>query len=229
MSGLLRLKKLATAATVCLVASFAVFGTANATPLSNTNVSWNDFASTWSPTDVQVLVSPFTFKDGASGKVVSIAYLSKGGSPNGKWVYSYQVIFESGQGSITAIALGPASAPVTVGVSNSFQTSKPSGNTQFSQFRPNGVSTIAGIYDSDTQTYTWFFTTGVSAGKNSVVFGYFSDQAPTSVQANLFKGLAELNSKPMVLAASPEPSVLSLLTIGLLGVAVRRRRKNKDR
>jgi len=226
MDGLLRLKKWMTLTAVCFVMNIAVLGTSNATPLSNTPVSWNDFASTWAPTNVQVLESPFVFSDGSSGKIVSIAYLSSGGATNGKWVYAYQVIFESGQGSITAVALGPSPAPVSVGASNSFQTSKPSGDTHFSEFKQNGVSTLTGIYEPTTKTYTWFFTTGIGVGGNSVVFGYFSDKTPTLARANLFKGLTGLNSQPAVLAASPEPAAFSLLAIGLLGIAgFRKRRK----
>ncbi|MCX7643065.1 MAG: PEP-CTERM sorting domain-containing protein [Armatimonadetes bacterium] len=225
MDGLLRLKKWMTATVVGVVTGFVALGTVSATPLSIATVPWNDFTSTWAPTNVRVLESPFSFSDGALGKVVSIAYLSNGGAANGKWVYAYQVIFEKGRGLITAFALGPSPASIQVGTHNSFQTNKPSGNTQFSQFRPNGISTLAGIYDTTTKTYTWLFA-GIWSGGNSVVFGYFSDQAPTFVQANLFKGLAGLSSQPKILAASPEPSTLSLATIGLLGlIGFRRRRK----
>lgn len=222
---LLRLKKRMTIVIVCLAANLSATGTVNATPLSlsNTYVSWDDFASNWSPADVRVLESPFVFVDDASkkivasGKIISIAYLSKGGAAKGKWVYAYQVVFEKGKGNITVLSLGPALAPDKIGASNSFWTSKPPGDTRFNEFSPNGIGTLLGIYETSTRTYTWLFTTGVTAGGNSVVFGYLSDQAPTTAQTNLLNGVSQLKSKPPVLVASSDHSALLLLGMGLLG------------
>lgn len=218
MNRVLGLKKWMTIVVVCFVSNFAVWGIANATPflLSNTNVSWNDFASNWSPTDIRVLESPFAFNDGAAGKIISIAFLANGGVAKGKWIYAYQVVLERGDGSITTAVLESAPAPVVIGSSNSFWTDKPFGDTRFSEFRPNGVNPTLGVYEPST--YTWCFTTGIAAGGNSVIFGYFSDRAPTTTRMNLLKGSVKLGSKPAVLtASSDEPPVLMLLSMGLLG------------
>lgn len=232
MNGLLWLKRLVTVTAVCFATSLAVLGTANATPLSTATVSWSVFTTTWAPdpSTVQSLVSSFVFDDGSSGTIVSVAYLSTGGATNGKWVYAYQVVFDSGSGNIQAALTGLSPAPDSIVIGsntyNSFRTSKPVGDSSFPQFRPNGANMLGGDYDSSMRTFSWVFS-GLGAGNNSVVFGYFSTQGPTIGQANFVKGLSRVDgSLPTVLVASPEPSVLSLLSIGLLGVMrFRRRRK----
>lgn len=232
MDGLLRLKKWMTAAAVCFVASFFVLETANAIPLSTATVSWSDFTTTWAPdpSTVQSLVSSFVFDDGSLGTIVSVAYLSTGGAANGKWVYAYQVIFNSGSGNIQGalVGLSPEPDSILIGSNtyNSFRTLKPVGDSRFPQFQPNGANMLVGDYDPSMRTLGWYFS-GIGVGSNSVVFGYFSTQRPTIGQANLVKGLSRVEgSLPTVLVASPEPSVLSLLSIGLLGVMrFRKRRK----
>jgi len=148
MRRVLRLKAWAVLATF-VVASFLAFGTANAAPMSNTEVAWSDFASTWAPTDVRVLVSPFTFSDGATGHIVSVAYFSTGGATAGKWVYAYQIVFESGNGKITAFSVLPTNHPATVGATPnfSFYTSKPSEASDFPAFQSNGIAPNSAGYD----------------------------------------------------------------------------------
>lgn len=264
MNGLLRLRKLITTViTVCFATGFAICGTANASPLSDTNVSWNDFASKWSPTDVRVLEAPFYLNDGVSGKITSIAYLSNDGATKGKWVYAYQIVLEEGQSNAEAIAL-EVEVPIPTKVSNLFQTVKPSEDARFHEFRPEGVGELAVVYDTTTRTYKWLIK-GIRSGENSVVFGYLSDQGPKSAQIKLSSGSDGLTLRPSILVPStelstncllpiysllgivasslvamnsnhsipgsdlaytPEPSVFSLLGIGLLGVmGFRRRRK----
>lgn len=208
---------------------FALANVVKATPLSNTDISWTALTSTWGPTNVQVLESPFTFSDGASGKIISIAYFSTGGATSGKWVYAYQVVFTSGSGKITSISITPAGSTTTVGgIPNfSFKVSKPSGASEFPQLLTNGVTTVSGDY-TDAELIWVFQAPGISSGQNSVVFGYVSDFHPTIVQADLSKvnGSATLSQKPWVLVASSEPSAFTLLSLGILGlVGLKRRRK----
>ena len=233
MRRVLRLKAWAVLATFA-VASFLAFGTANAAPLSNTSVNWSDFASNWSPTNVQVLVSPFTFSDNASGKIVSVAYFSTGGVTNGKWVYAYQIIFESGNGKITAFSVVPTNHPATVIIGGSpvhnfsFRTSKPSGATEFPDFMSGGVAPIDANYDETLSEASWTFpASGIQQSQNSVVFGYVSNFEPTIVQADISKinGSASLIYKPLVFAASSEPALALLVGIGLVGAGMFRRRK----
>lgn len=106
MRRVLRFKAWAVLATFVALNCFA-FGTASAGPMSNTSVSWTAFTSTWAPTDVRVLVSPFTFSDGAAGNIVSVAYFSTGGATAGKWVYAYQIVFTSGSGKSPHFLLRP--------------------------------------------------------------------------------------------------------------------------
>jgi len=229
MRRVLRLKALAVLATF-MAASFLAFGTANAAPMSNTEVDWSDFASTWAPTDVQVLVSPFTFSDGATGNIVSVAYFSTGGATAGKWVYAYQIIFTSGSGKITAFSVLPTNYPATVGgIPNfSFYTSKPAGATEFPNFLSGGIAPIDANYDETFSEASWTFpASGIQQNQNSVVFGYVSNFEPTVVQADISKinGSATLTGKPFVFAASSEPALALLFGIGLLGAGVFRRRK----
>lgn len=219
MNGLLRLRKLITTViTVCLATGFAICGTANASPLSDTNVSWNDFASTWSPTDVRVLEAPFSLNDGVSGKITSIAYLSNDGATKGKWVYAYQIVLEEGQSNAEAIAL-EVEVPIPTKVSNLFQTVKSSEDARFHEFRPEGVGELAVVYDTTTRTYKWLIN-GIRSGENSVVFGYLSDQGPTSAQIKLSSGSDGLTLRPSILVPSIEPSTCSLPIYSLLGVGI---------
>ncbi|MDW8027366.1 MAG: PEP-CTERM sorting domain-containing protein [Armatimonadota bacterium] len=227
MFRLLGLKTIFSMALACLT---LVANSVTAAPLSNTTVSWTAFASTWAPTNIQVLESPFTFADGASGKIVSIAYFSTGGTTAGKWVYAYQVIFNSGAGKIHGIYISPAGSTTTVEVTPnfSFKVSKPSGAGEFPQFLSNGVTTVSGDY-TDSELVWVFQAPGILAGQNSVVFGYVSDFHPTVASADLSKvnGSSSLPTPlPLVLVASPEPSGFLLLSFGLLGfVGLRRRFK----
>lgn len=217
MNGLLRLRKLTTVITVCLITGFAIWGTANASPFLDTNVSWDDFASTWSPTDVRVLEAPFSSNDGISGKITSIAYLSNDGATKGKWVYAYQIVLEEGQSNAEAIAL-EVEVPIPTEVFNLFQTVKPSEDARFHEFRPEGVGELAVVYDITTRTYKWLVK-GIRSGKNSVVFGYLSDQAPTSAQIKLSIGSNGLTLQPSVLVPSTELSTTCLLPMySLLGI-----------
>jgi len=230
MRRVLRLKAWAVLATF-VAASFLAFEAANAGPLSNTSVSWTAFTSTWAPTDVRVLVSPFTFSDGATGNIVSVAYFSTGGATANKWVYAYQIIFTSGNGKITAFSVVPTNHPATVGATPnfSFYTSKPSGATEFPNFLSGGIAPIMAGYDETSSEASWVFPAPnyIQQNQNSVVFGYVSDFEPTIVQADLSKinGSATLTGKPLVFAASPEPALALLLGIGLLGAGMFRRRK----
>jgi len=214
-----------------MAASFLAFGTASAAPLSNTSVSWTVFTSTWAPTDVRALVSPFTFSDGATGNIVSVAYFSTGGATAGKWVYAYQIVFESGSGKITAFSVMPTNYPATVGGTPnfSFYTSKPSGASEFPAFQSNGIAPNSAGYDETSSEASWGFSAPnfIMQGQNSVVFGYVSNFEPTIVQADISKinGSATLTGKPFVFAASPEPALALLFGIGLLGVGMLRRRK----
>jgi len=230
MRRVLRLKAWAVLATF-VVASFLAFGTANAAPMSNTEVDWSDFASTWAPMDVRVLNSPFTFSDGAIGNIVSVAYLSKGGATAGKWVYAYQIVFTSGSGKITAFSVMPTNHPTTVGATPnfSFYTSKPSGASDFPAFQSNGIAPNSAGYDETSFEASWGFSAPnfIVQGQNSVVFGYVSDFKPTIVQADISKinGSASLIYKPLVFAASSEPALALLVGIGLVGAGMFRRRK----
>jgi len=230
MRRVLRLKALAVLATF-VAASFLAFGTANAAPLSNTSVNWSDFASNWSPTNVQVLVSPFTFSDNASGKIVSVAYFSTDGATAGKWVYAYQIVFTSGNGKITAFSVVPTNHPATVGGTPnfSFYTSKSQGDPDPFGFQSGGIAPIMAGYDETLSEASWVFPpyNYIQQGQNSVVFGYVSDFEPTIVQADISKinSSATLTGKPFVFAASPEPALALLFGIGLLGAGLFRRRK----
>lgn len=216
MNGLLRLRKLTTVITVCFATGFAVWETANASPLLDTNVSWNDFASTWSPTDVRVLEAPFSLNDGISGKITSIAYLSNNGATKGKWVYAYQIVLEEGQSNAEAFAL-EVEVPIPIEVSKLFQTVKSSDDARFHEFRPEGVGELAVVYDTTTRTYKWLIK-GIRSGENSVVFGYLSDQAPTSAQIKLSMSSDGLTLRPSVLVPSTEPSNCLLPIYTLLGI-----------
>ncbi len=230
MRRVLRLKALAVLATFVALNCFAL-GTANAGPMSNTSVSWTAFASTWAPTDVRVLVSPFTFSDGATGHIVSVAYFSTGGVTAGKWVYAYQIVFTSGSGKITTFSVLPTNYPATVGATPnfSFYTSKPSGASEFPEFLSGGVAPIMAGYDETLSEASWVFPAPnyIQQSQNSVVFGYVSNFEPTVVQADMSKinGSATLTNKPFVFAASPEPALTLLLGIGSLGAGVFRRRR----
>jgi hypothetical protein len=229
MRRILRFKALAVLATFVALNCFA-FGTASAGPMSNTSVPWTAFASTWAPTDVRVLVSPFTFSDGAAGNIVSVAYFSTGGVTAGKWVYAYQIVFTSGSGKITAFSVAPTNYPATVGPrpNFSFHTSKPSGATEFPNFFSGGIAPIDANYDETLSEASWTFpASGIQKNENSVVFGYVSNFEPTIVQADISKinGSATLTGKPLVFAASSEPALALLLGVGLLGAGMFRRRK----
>ena len=230
MRRVLRLKALAVLATFVVLNCFA-FGTANAGSLSNTSVNWSDFVSAWAPTDVRVLVSPFTFSDGALGNIVSVAYFSTGGATAGKWVYAYQIVFTSGSGKITAFSVTPTNYPATVGATPnfSFYTSKPSGASDFPAFQSNGIAPNSAGYDETSFEASWGFSAPnfIVQGQNSVVFGYVSNFEPTIVQADISKinGSATLIGKPLVFAASSEPALALLLGVGLLGAGMFRRRK----
>ncbi len=233
MRQVLRLKALVALATF-VAANLLAFGTANAAPLSNTSVSWTAFATIWAPTNVRVLTSPFTFSDGATGHIVSVAYFSTGGVTAGKWVYAYQIVFTSGSGKITAFSVLPTNYPATVIIGGnpvpnfSFRTSKPSGATEFPNFLSGGIDPIDANYDETFSEASWTFpASGIQQNQNSVVFGYVSDFEPMIVQADISKinGSAELRGKPFVFAASSEPALALLFGIGLLGAGVFRRRK----
>jgi len=214
--------------------SFLTFGTVNAAPMSNTSVPWTAFTSTWAPTDVRVLESSFTFSDGATGYIVSVAYFSSGGATAGKWVYAYQIVFTSGSGKITAFSVMPTNHPATVIIGGSpvhnfsFHTSKPSGATEFPDFLSGGISPIDANYDETLSEASWTFpASGIQQNQNSVVFGYVSNFEPTIVQADISKinGSASLIYKPLVFAASSEPALALLVGIGLVGAGMFRRRK----
>ena len=232
MRRVLRFKALAVLATFVALNCFA-FGTANAGSLSNTSVNWSDFVSTWAPTDVQVLVYPFTFSDGAAGKIVSVAYFSTGGATAGKWVYAYQIVFTSGSGKITAFSVVPTNYPIpnftgTPEPYFSFYTSKPSGANEFPDFRSGGIVPMDANYDETLSEASWTFpASGIPQNQNSVIFGYVSNFEPTIVQADISKisGSATLTGKPLVFAASSEPALALLLGVGLLGAGMFRRRK----
>ncbi|MDT7893935.1 MAG: hypothetical protein RRA51_06410 [Armatimonadota bacterium] len=230
MRRVLRFKAWAVLATFVALNCFA-FGTASAGPMSNTSVSWTAFTSTWAPTDVRVLVSPFTFSDGAAGNIVSVAYFSTGGATAGKWVYAYQIVFTSGSGKITAFSVVPTNYPATVGATPnfSFYTSKPSGATEFPDFLSGGIAPIMAGYDETLSEASWVFPAPnyIQQTQNSVVFGYVSNFEPTIVQADISKinGSATLTGKPLVFAASSEPALALLLGVGLLGAGMFRRRK----
>jgi len=202
--------------------------------MSNTSVPWEAFATTWAPTDVRVLTSPFTFSDGATGHIVSVAYFSTGGVTAGKWVYAYQIVFTSGSGKIIGFSVSPTNHPATVIIGGnpvhnfSFRTLKPSGATEFPNFLSGGIDPISANYDETFSEASWTFpASGIQQNQNSVVFGYVSDFEPMVVQADMSKinGSATLTTKPFVFAASPEPALALLLGVGLLGAGVFRRRR----
>jgi len=161
---------------------------------------------------------------------VSVAYFSTGGATAGKWVYAYQIVFQTGNGKITAFSVLPTNYPATVGGTPnfSFYTSKPSGATEFSDFWSGGIAPIDANYDETfSEASLTFPASGIQQSQNFVVFGYVSDFEPMVVQADMSKinGSATLTNKPFVFAASPEPALALLLGIGLLGAGVFRRRK----
>ena len=207
MNGLLRLKKLMTAA-VFLVACFAVFGTANAAPLSIMTASWNDFGSTWAQADVQVSESSLVLNDGTSGKIVSIAYLSNGGETEGEWACAYQIIFESEQGSVVAVALGPVLYPVSSEAFNLFIKL----HEDDEKIVANGVASTSSACGTNL---FWLFP----------IFSPFLLINALDAGTNSFRGL---NPPPAPLAVTPEPSVLPLLTVGFLGIARLRRRQRRN-
>lgn len=212
MNGLFGLKNLAVTLAVCLAANFAIFRTANATPISNTN-SCDGFASKWSPIDVQPLGLPFVFGDGTWGETANIFYFSNGRSTEGKLVYACRIVSESGQSIVTVVALKPESILFP-------QNGDSDEDACVGNFRPSRTSTKSSAHKAASQTHEWLLA-GI------VLVGYLCDQASILTKANPSKGFGGADSQPEVHASSPEPSVLSLLSIGFLGIArfVRRRRK----
>jgi len=65
----------------------------------------------------------------------------------------------------------------------------------------------------------------VPTGKTSYIFGFIHPLPPTTVTANLIDGEIE-NLNPLVYTPSPEPASFVLLSAGLLGLAVIRRRRS---
>ncbi len=210
-----------------------------AVPLTRDDITWGDFDDWTGSPVVPGLFQAFDFDPttvGGDGEIYSQVFQGVAGPFAGKFVYVYQIDHFSG-----------SSSPELDAIAFKFLTTIPPDNLRYFVVSLNLPSNTGIGFDDPGDQPPYFgewtapdeigFTfedlppgpekdTGLLRGEISYLFGFTHPLPPTTVVANLVDAGPDL-LKPLVYTPSPEPSIIVLLSMGLLGFWGYRRRKSR--